>query len=396
MVFFTCNHCGESAKKPAVAKHYQFKCRNVEIFVSCMDCQKDFRGQEYVAHTSCISEAEKYSGKDYVPKASKNTGQKKQESWIEIVRSVLSGGDVNVSTQNRRLLQRLLEFDNVPRKKPKFVNFVVNSLRINKPDALAVWEVIEPALDKFKATRPGAQKAENEQKSDEKVADGDCNGTEAKPEINGSETEGKSEKKKRKKRDSDEPANGVEESAPVSNDVDPESASPKKKKKKSKHPADDQENTPHNGHVAENGTSPTDDTETPKKKSKKRSKEADEETSVTTTSQETNETNGYLSPKKKKKKTSESEQNTGDSTNGGLDETVPGPPGKFDWTNEIFNVVEKNNNEIDLEKLRKKVLKKYQKLYQVDEIPWKVQKTFNKKLKKSGLKVEGNLVKTSI
>lgn len=28
MVFFTCNHCGESLKKPAVEKHYQWKsCR---------------------------------------------------------------------------------------------------------------------------------------------------------------------------------------------------------------------------------------------------------------------------------------------------------------------------------------------------------------------------------
>lgn len=41
MVVFTCNHCGESLKKQAVEKHYQWKaCRNGGIFVSCMDCLK--------------------------------------------------------------------------------------------------------------------------------------------------------------------------------------------------------------------------------------------------------------------------------------------------------------------------------------------------------------------
>lgn len=85
MVFFTCNHCGESLKKAAVEKHYQFKAckfpilnsphfmlqheahkiyiflqycfksmhpgRNGLIFLTCVDCLKDFREQEYVAHT---------------------------------------------------------------------------------------------------------------------------------------------------------------------------------------------------------------------------------------------------------------------------------------------------------------------------------------------------------
>jgi cell growth-regulating nucleolar protein len=30
--------------------------------LSCIDCGKDFYGDEYKAHDSCISEAEKYQG----------------------------------------------------------------------------------------------------------------------------------------------------------------------------------------------------------------------------------------------------------------------------------------------------------------------------------------------
>ncbi|KAG7211384.1 hypothetical protein KM043_010673 [Ampulex compressa] len=71
MVVFTCNNCGETLQKPRVAKHYQFQCRTA-AFLTCVDCFKDFRGDEYVGHTKCITEAERYGGKDYVPKAGTN------------------------------------------------------------------------------------------------------------------------------------------------------------------------------------------------------------------------------------------------------------------------------------------------------------------------------------
>lgn len=82
MVVFTCNHCGESLKKNVVEKH-KFRCKS-QIFVSCMDCFKDFDDNTYSTHNQCITEAERYSGKDYVPKANQNKGQKKQEAWVNI------------------------------------------------------------------------------------------------------------------------------------------------------------------------------------------------------------------------------------------------------------------------------------------------------------------------
>ena len=50
-----------------VDKH-KLKCRGCWV-LTCVDCSKDFNGDEFRAHTSCISEAEKYQGKLYVAKA---------------------------------------------------------------------------------------------------------------------------------------------------------------------------------------------------------------------------------------------------------------------------------------------------------------------------------------
>lgn len=88
MVVFTCFHCGDAVHKPGVQKHYQFKCRR-PIALTCMDCLKDFDKDSFQVHTKCITEMERYSGKDYVPKESSNSGAKKQEDWLEIVKSVL-------------------------------------------------------------------------------------------------------------------------------------------------------------------------------------------------------------------------------------------------------------------------------------------------------------------
>lgn len=45
-------------------------CRSPSV--SCQDCMKVFRGDEYKAHVSCVSEAEKYQGALYKGKV-KNT-----------------------------------------------------------------------------------------------------------------------------------------------------------------------------------------------------------------------------------------------------------------------------------------------------------------------------------
>ena len=85
MVVFTCNACGQSIRKNRVEKHWQTECRNCEV-LSCMDCGKDFYGEEYASHTSCISEAEKYQGALFKGEKGGGTkGEKKQQEWIQVL-----------------------------------------------------------------------------------------------------------------------------------------------------------------------------------------------------------------------------------------------------------------------------------------------------------------------
>ncbi|XP_012529404.1 cell growth-regulating nucleolar protein [Monomorium pharaonis] len=145
MVVFTCNHCGDSLKKPKVATHYQLICRNVP-FVTCVDCLKDFRDDEYVAHTKCITEAERYGAKDYVPKPSANKGERKQQEWINVVNDLLNG-TVHLSNVERNFLNILSKYDNIPRKKAKFLNFVRSAIgnRVNASIVESVWDKMENA-----------------------------------------------------------------------------------------------------------------------------------------------------------------------------------------------------------------------------------------------------------
>ncbi|XP_072742719.1 uncharacterized protein [Anoplolepis gracilipes] len=145
MVVFTCNHCGDTLQKPKVAKHYQFRCRNAP-FLTCADCLKDFRGEEYIVHTKCLTEAERYGGKDYVAKPNANKGERKQQEWISVVNNLLNG-TINVSNAERNFLNTLSKYENIPRKKAKFLNFVRNAMgnRVNMTIVENVWDKMETA-----------------------------------------------------------------------------------------------------------------------------------------------------------------------------------------------------------------------------------------------------------
>lgn len=84
MVFFTCGACGASLKKNQVEKHYQTECPRCEV-LSCMDCGRDFYGDEYAGHTKCISEAEKYQGALLSDSArGPGKGERKQQEWLQV------------------------------------------------------------------------------------------------------------------------------------------------------------------------------------------------------------------------------------------------------------------------------------------------------------------------
>lgn len=143
MVYFECQKCNETVKKPKLAKHLQF-CKSA--FVSCIDCSKVFGWEEWEAHTSCVSEAQKYQGDLYQPKENKEKGKLKQDAWTENVEKTIADPKSTISPHLKSLLEKLLGFSNIPRKQKPFANFVKNSLKIWDDRKInEIWEVISAA-----------------------------------------------------------------------------------------------------------------------------------------------------------------------------------------------------------------------------------------------------------
>ncbi|XP_063166858.1 cell growth-regulating nucleolar protein isoform X1 [Candoia aspera] len=143
MVFFTCNACGESLKKGQVEKHVNM-CRNCQC-LSCMDCGKDFWGDDYKHHVKCLSEDQKYGGKNYEAKMHK--GDVKQQEWIQKIHEVIK--ETNINFKVRDILQQMYAYDNIPRKKRKFQNWMTNSLKIHNTTLQdQVWDIFSEATRK--------------------------------------------------------------------------------------------------------------------------------------------------------------------------------------------------------------------------------------------------------
>lgn len=74
-------------------------------------------------HCQCVTEEQRYSAKGFVPKASSEKGKRKQAGWVDIVQSVIDRKDLQ--NDERKLLNIIAKFDNVPRKKNKFQVFIL-------------------------------------------------------------------------------------------------------------------------------------------------------------------------------------------------------------------------------------------------------------------------------
>ncbi|XP_067634403.1 uncharacterized protein C16C10.8 [Eurosta solidaginis] len=349
MVFFTCNHCGDSVKKAAVEKHYNTKCRGATESVSCMDCLQDFYGKNYVAHTKCITELQKYSGKDYVPKEARNRNVKKQESWMDIIRAILDSNEYKLSGLARSAFERLQNFENVPRKKAKFQNFAQKCVHMPMRLSAEVWSVLEKELEKMKMTY-------QQEKTSAKIN-----------EIENQHQNGV-------KRETNE-ANGQNEPA--------NKKSKKENKAEKSNPFKVADNSEENIEIA-----------TKKSKKKKVAVEG-KEAAVT----ETNGNNGEDGKKIKKHKDKKDaggtfELSTTDTT---LEGNAEGD-NAFEWSAVLEKIVRKNAEGVALEKLKKRVLKKYTAKLGADELTEKQLKKFEKKFEKSlkkspGVQMVGGIVK---
>ncbi|KAK6582775.1 hypothetical protein PZA11_005183 [Diplocarpon coronariae] len=68
MVSFSCENCGDVLTKKKLDSH-RSQCYGASF--TCLDCMVHFHATEYRAHTSCISEAQKYQGALYRPEKEK-------------------------------------------------------------------------------------------------------------------------------------------------------------------------------------------------------------------------------------------------------------------------------------------------------------------------------------
>merc|ERR1719239_801629 len=147
---------------------------------------------------TCMSEEQRYSKEGragWDPAVGQgNKGEKRQNAWIANLRKILQetsdlDGDV------KSILDTIQEHENIPRKKPKFVNFVKNIMRNRaRPHSIdKTWELFEQALKPAPAPEP--MEVQNESLNGK--SDKETNGKAETPEK---ENEGgKKEKKKEKK-----------------------------------------------------------------------------------------------------------------------------------------------------------------------------------------------------
>ncbi|RDL40092.1 uncharacterized protein BP5553_00071 [Venustampulla echinocandica] len=77
MVSFSCEGCGDVLTKKKLDQHRN-QCRGASF--TCLDCMVHFQGNEYRAHTSCISEAQKYQGALYRPEKEKKNRQNQNQN----------------------------------------------------------------------------------------------------------------------------------------------------------------------------------------------------------------------------------------------------------------------------------------------------------------------------
>ncbi|XP_009707699.1 PREDICTED: cell growth-regulating nucleolar protein [Cariama cristata] len=324
MVVFTCDACGESVKKAQVEKHVNI-CRNCQC-LSCMDCGKDFWGDDYKEHVKCISEDQKYGGKDFEAKT--NKGDAKQQEWIQKIHEVMK--KPNISPKVRNVLEQMRVFDNIPRKKVKFQNWMKNSLRITDSTLQdQVWDIFSEATRNISSEKEQDKPQQKEERQSAETRE------ETMVEENGI-TDDKIERKKNKRERKEERQKNKKKEK---KDLKLENQSEVKKGKKSKKGKESLENE-----FEINGNGHQSEIEEETNVKKRKHKHTEEEPRITS---------------KRLKTENISEDMETENTNGN-EENVGTDKGKFNWKGTIKAVLKQApGNEISIKKLRKKVIAQY-------------------------------------
>lgn len=330
--------------------------------LTCIDCLKDFYGDEYKSHNACMSEEQRYSKEGRAgwdpDKGQGNKGENRQKSWTANLRSILAEAN-NIDSDVKSIVNTIMDHENIPRKKPKFVNFVKNIMR-NRANVHAIdktWDLfsqaLKPPVDTQIKTESNAHSVEtmNEKDTTEEV-----NGN------NDMEVDVQNDKKSKKEKKKDK-LKALDEN--VTDEIDNKKKSKKKKKKDQPSRIDDE-------NLSEE-TSEKENTNISKKKQKKKQKEQ-------------SDINNDENQNRKRKRDDDME----------VDEEISSPKKtKFDWDEVISSLLEKKEGkEMKLNKLKKKCVGEYFAQHEgthktLEEIGAK----FDKKLKKRKFRVLKDKVK---
>jgi len=361
MVYFSCGACGEPLKKPQVEKHL-FKCRNC-VTLSCLDCMKDFHGDEYKAHNQCMSEAQRYSkdGRNgWDPNAGQgNKGENKQIAWIYNLKALVESTQLEPDVKN--IVNTIMDHENIPRKKPKFVNFIKNIMRNKaRPHSIdKTWDLFSQAMAKPAETPkptppPAAEPAKEEDSNDS--------------------TEEKKTKKKKKDKKNKEV---IEEDVAMA-DSDGSDKKSKKSKKNKKSQGERKREKEEKGkeNVEEEAEV---DAKAEKKKSKKEKKALKDQDNV----EEEINSDVATTKKSKKRKLDDSAMDVSN------DEEPDAKKSKFDWDEVITSLLQKqSDNEMSLKKLKKRCIAEYFSQHEgTHKTKEELFVKFNKKLKKRKYKI---------
>ncbi|XP_014783922.1 cell growth-regulating nucleolar protein [Octopus bimaculoides] len=336
MVFFSCSNCSESLKKNQVNKHY-IRCRM--SMVSCLDCNKEFWGDEFNSHIKCISEEEKYSGKDYKARPTQNKGEAKQDAWIQKVQTAIDKS--NSKPNIRNLLERLKDYPNIPRKQTKFENFLHNSLRVRDQSLVKeIWDILM-------TEKTSESKEVDERKDETSVTNGEEKSVDGEIDENKTKKESKREKKAKRSEKQN-----------------------KKEKKDSRKMMEDESND--NGDAME-----CDETEVCEEKKKKKSKKRKHEEMET------------VEYSKKMKENDEKENEEGINVNDNEEEEVEEQERKskkikFDWEETIVSILKtKEDQKMSMKRVGKKAIAEYLAQGGYAKSNDKLRATFTKKVTKN-------------
>ncbi|XP_045533363.1 cell growth-regulating nucleolar protein [Pieris brassicae] len=391
MVVFTCGHCGESVQKPKVEKHYLTKCRNRNPNLSCMDCFKDFLGNDYESHIKCITEEQRYSAKGFQAKEKK--GEKKQNAWVEMLQSVLDE-QKNASKNVLRIIETISKHNNTPRKKPKFINFVKNVCgnKTNPKDIDGAWDLISVKLT---ALSNANQQNKNQNKDEKSSSDA----KEINSEINGTMNHNDITPSQENINNDEEPVEPV--NGQPKEEIKLSKKQKKEEKKRKKYEAEllsaetpstevlEEVETKKKGKKGKNKENINDDDITNEAKNKKKRKRQDTIPTIEVVE------NGVVNKESKKKlKTDEEEEESIclHDQNVAKSEEVEEKRDKFNWHEVILSVLQKKDNEMQFKRLQKKVLGEYSEFFGC-EVDDRIADKFIKKLKSApNVRVDKNRV----